>query len=165
MIGKAFKLAVLIGGGLIVLLASTSISGQTARKPAAKALSETVENQRPLYTDYKGVRLGMTAAEVRTKLAMSGMRIDDQEFYIFDTRETAQFAYDTANKVKSISADYLGGVGAPDYSSVVGPDINVKPDGSMYKMVRYEQLGFWVSYSRTANNPLQMVTITISKFM
>jgi hypothetical protein len=111
------------------------------------------------------VRLGMTPAEVHTKLGQPGMRVDEQEFFVFNDRETAQIAYDKTNKVMSISVDYLGGVGAPDYKSVVGPDINVKPDGAMYKIVRYEQLGFWVSYNRTSNNSVVMVSITIARFL
>jgi hypothetical protein len=163
MVGKLLKLAVLIAVALIVVIASAQTNGQTPRKQIAGAFSEPATPQQPLYKDYKGVRIGMTAAEVRTKLGQAGMRVDDQEFYVFNDRETAQFAYDTANRVIGISVNYLGGIGAPDYRSVVGPDINVKPDGSMYKMVRYEQLGFWVSFSRTANNSVVMVTITIQK--
>jgi len=165
MISKLLKLAVLLAVALSVVLMSAQTNGQTPRKQTANAFSEPVTPQQALYTDYKGVRIGMTAADVRTRLGKSGMRSDDQEFFIFNDRETAQFAYDTANKVIGISVDYLGGAGAPDYKSVVGPDINVKPDGSMYKIIRYEQLGIWVSYNRTANNSVVMVTITIGKFL
>jgi hypothetical protein len=105
----------------------------------------------------------MTAAEVRAKLGTNGMRVDDQEFYVLNDGETAQFGYDSQNRVAVISIDYLGGAGAPDYRSVVGAEITVKPDGSMYKMVRYDQLGFWVSYNRTANSSVVMVSITIQK--
>ena len=67
-----------------------------------------------------------------------------------------------AHEVVCISIDYTGGVGAPDYRDVVGPEIDVRADGSMYKLVRYEKLGLWVSYNRTAAEP-GMVTITIQK--
>lgn len=113
-------------------------------------------------TDYKGVRIGMTADEAHAKLG-KGLKVDEQEFYVFSDRETAQLVFDDSNKVTGISVDYLGGVGAPDYRTVVGPDINVKPDGSMYKMVRYDNLGFWVSYNRTADSSVIMVSITIQK--
>jgi hypothetical protein len=91
------------------------------------------------------------------------MRVDEQELYVLSEQETAQLLFDNSNKVIGISVDYLGGVGAPDYRTVVGPDINVKPDGSMYKLVRYDNLGFWVSYARTANTSVMMVSITIQK--
>lgn len=163
MIGKLLKVAVLLAVALIVVLMSAATNGQTQRKPTASAFKEPTTPQQALYTDYKGVRIGMTAAEVRAKFGQSGIRVDDQEFYVFNDRETAQVQYDATDRVMGISVDYLGGVGAPDYRTVVGPDITVKPDGSMYKIVRYENLGFWVSYNKTGSSSIAMVTITIQK--
>ena len=45
---------------------------------------------------------------------------------------------------------------------MVGPDIETNPDGSMHKMVIYESLGFWVSYSRSVGG-VPTVSITIQK--
>ena len=65
-------------------------------------------------------------------------------------------------RVVAISVDYLaGGSGAPDYKDVIGEKVETRPDGSLYKLVRYEKAGFWVSYNRSAGN--SMVTITIQK--
>jgi hypothetical protein len=41
---------------------------------------------------------------------------------------------------------------APAPSAVVGSDIEARPDGSLYQMVRYPKAGYRVSYSRTAGN-------------
>ncbi|HSE31623.1 MAG TPA: hypothetical protein VLA93_08595 [Pyrinomonadaceae bacterium] len=141
-----------------------NVEGQSRKPttPAATPLTNRTPTQQPLMTDYKGVRIGMTADEAHAKLG-KGLKVDEQEFYVFSDRETAQLVFDDSNKVTGISVDYLGGVGAPDYRTVVGPDINVKPDGSMYKMVRYDNLGFWVSYNRTADSSVIMVSITIQK--
>lgn len=155
---RAFALVLVMG------LAFITVTGQKSRNANANAFSDSTTTQAPLITDYRGVRLGMTAEEVQAKFG-KGMRIDEQEFFIFNERETLQIAYDKTNKVVGISVDFLGGVGAPDYRTVVGPDITVKPDGSMYKMVRYTDQGFWVSYNRTSNNSIVMVTITIQKFL
>jgi hypothetical protein len=163
MIGKLTRVAVLLAVALSVVLVSAQMYGQTPRKQMATAFNEPATPQQPLFTDYKGVRLGMTPAEVQARFGQSGIRNDDQEFYIFNERETAQVVYDATNRVMVISVDYLGGVGAPDFKTVVGPDITVRPDGSMYKIVRYEHLGFWVSYNRTANTGVPMVSITIQK--
>jgi hypothetical protein len=138
-------------------------TGQKSRTPMANSLKEAGATQHPLYGEYKGVRIGMTADEARAKLGVPEMKGDDQDFYMFADTETAQIAYNAAHKVVCISIDYMGGVGAPDYRNVVGAGIDVKPDGSMYKLVRYEQLGFWVSYNRTASNSVVTVTITIQK--
>ena len=44
-----------------------SVNAQTPKSRAAVGTAPAVIQQ-PLYTEYKGVRLGMTAEEVRTKL-------------------------------------------------------------------------------------------------
>jgi hypothetical protein len=45
---------------------------------------------------------------------------------------------------------------------VSGADIDTKPDGSKYRLVRYPKAGYWVSYSRTAGDT-PIVTVTIQK--
>lgn len=132
-----------------------------AQAKTAKAQKEAVASQ-PLYSDYKGVRIGMTTEEVRTKLGEPAQKADDQDFYIISEKETAQICYDALHKVVTISVDYLGGSsGVPDYKEVVGAQVETRPDGSIYKLVRYEKAGFWVSYNRSASN--SMVTITIQQ--
>lgn len=86
----------------------------------------------------------------------------DLKDYVFSDKETAQIAYDSNCKVVCISIDYMGGDGAPDYRNVVGADIETKSNGSMYKLVGYEQSDFG-SRNRSANDSVVIVTITIQK--
>jgi hypothetical protein len=105
----------------------------------------------------------MTAAETRAKLGEPAMKSDEQDFYVFSANETAQIVY-TGQKVVTISTDYLGGVGAPDYKSVVGEDLLQKPDGSWFRMALYESQRFWVSYYKSASvEPVVTITIGIMK--
>jgi len=134
-----------------------------AHKGRAEFVNESAIQQ-PLYSEYKGVRLGMTAEETRAKLGTPAIKSNDQDYYVFSDSETAQIGYDGAQKVASISIDYLRGVGAPDYKAVVPGELGLTPSGSLYRMVRYESLGFWVSYNRT-NGAVPMVTITIQKIL
>ena len=136
--------------------------GQRLRTPIANPFKESA--QQPLYTDYRGVLIGMTAGEARAKLGEAALKADDQDVYVVSASETAQIEYDAAHKVVGISVDYMGGTGAPDYRNVVGGDALVKPDGAIYKMVRYEQIGIWVSYNRTPGS-VPIVTITIHKIV
>jgi hypothetical protein len=101
----------------------------------------------------------MTAAETRAKLGEPAMKSDEQDFYVFSANETAQIVY-TGQKVVTISADYLGAVGAPDYKSVVGEELLQKPDGSWFRMTLYDSERFWVSYYKSASVE-PVVTITI----
>ncbi len=146
---------------LVVIFASGSLATNAwAQSSQANAHVEAI--QQPLYSDYKGVRLGMTPEEVRARLGKPTQTDADQDYYVILEKETVQLAYDRAHKVNAISIDYLGGIGAPDYKAVVGPDVEVKPDGSIYQMVLYDKLGFWVSYHRSAGN-VPVVTVTIQK--
>ena len=138
-------------GVILLLIFAIVANGQTGHSQA----------QQPLYREYRGVRLGMTAEEARAKLGVPAMKSDEQDFYIFSANETAQLVY-VEQKVVTISTDYTSGIGAPDYKTVVGEGLLEKPDGSLFRMVRYDAERFWVSYNKSASE-MPVVTITIGK--
>ena len=115
------------------------------------------------YKEYRGIRLGMTAAETRAKLGEPAMKSDEQDFYVLSANETAQIVYNTAQKVVTISTDYTAGVGAPDYRSIVGEGLLQRPDGSLFRMVMNDAERFWVSYNKSAT-VVPIVTITIGAY-
>lgn len=135
-------------------------SGQAQK--ARVATTETSVVQQPLYTDFRGARLGMTPDEVREKLGTPILKDAEMDYFVLSDTMAAQVVYDSAHKVRIISVDYANGAGAPDSRTVVGPELMTRADGSAYAMVRYESRGFWVSYSRTAGTVI-VVTITIQK--
>jgi len=119
--------------------------------------------QSTTYREYRGVRLGMTAAETRAKLGTAALQSDDQDYYVISANETTQIMYNAAQKVVMISTDYTNGAGAPDYRSVVGEKILQKPDGSLFSMVRNDAERFWVSYNKSAT-VVPVVTITLGAY-
>lgn len=139
-------------------IAMASTHAQKARATTA----DTTVTQQPLYTDFRGAKLGMTPEEIREKLGTPVLKDAELDYFVISDTVTAQVAYDAAHKAKTISVDYANGTGAPDYRTVVGNELTTKADGSAYAMVRYESRGFWVSYSRTAGTVV-VVTITIQK--
>jgi len=143
---------------ILLLLLGVVASGQT-KTEAMKVARGHAQIQQPLYREYRGVRLGMTAEEARAKLGVPAMKSDEQDFYVFSANETAQLVY-AEQKVVTISTDYTGGIGAPDYKSVVGAGLLERPDGSLFRMVRYDSERFWVSYNKSAS-VVPVVTITI----
>lgn len=143
-------------GVILLLLLGAVATGQAQAKKIATQHSQV---QQPLYREYRGVRLGMTAAEARAKLGQPAMKSDDQDFYIFSANETAQIVY-AAQKVVTISTDYTAGAEGPDYKTVVGDDLQQRPDGSLFKMVLHDSERFWVSYHKSAS-VMPVVTITI----
>ena len=148
---------------LIVLGTLTDASGQKRRAAVSKEQPSPPVVEEPVYQDYKGVQIGMTADEARNKLGTPKDMSDAQDFYVFSEKETAQVFYDATKKVTAISIDYMGeGSGAPLCKAVVGTEIEHKADGSMYKLVRYPKRGYWVSYNRTAGNT-PTISVTIQK--
>lgn len=151
---------------IIMLATSALLVGWAANTPAQKSRAALASAppaiQQPLFNEYKGVRLGMTANEVRTKLGEPAVKDTQVDYYVFSETEAAQIVYDAESKVKVISADYTNGTGAPPPAAVVGGELETQPNGSLYKIVHYEGQRFWVSYSRTTGAAI-IVTITIQK--
>lgn len=149
----------------VVMVAALLLLGATVAGAQGRAVSKSAHipaAQKPLYSEYRGLRIGMSAEEARAKLGVPLQQADDMDYYVFSEKETAQIVYDIAHAVKTISVDYVGGIGAPDYKSIVGPDVEVKADGSLYKQMRYDSFGIWVFYNRSAGDA-PTVTITIQK--
>ncbi|HEX5887315.1 MAG TPA: hypothetical protein VFY61_01380 [Pyrinomonadaceae bacterium] len=128
-------------------------------------LAVVAKGQQPVYNQYRGVRLGMTAAEARAKLGDPVLKTDEQDYYVLSPNESTQIVYDASQKVVTISTDYVNGVGAPDYKTVLGEGALLeRPDGSLFKMVQYRSAGMWVSYNKSAAiAPMVTVTIQVMK--
>jgi hypothetical protein len=156
---RLVKFMCLAACSIVALLVTISASAQTQTSKARNTKSHS-EVQQPVYREYRGVRLNMTMDEARAKIGEAVLKSDELDYFVFSTNETAQIAYNAAHRVMTISVDYVGGVGAPDYMSVVGTRILDRPDGSSYKMVEYQAEGFWVSYNKSAGT-VPMVTITL----
>ena len=150
-------------GALVVVTSMGFIfaANVPAQKTRAVAADTSVVQQ-PLYTEFRGVKLGMTPEEVRLKLGNPVLKDAEMDYFVLSDSLSAQVVYDATHKARMISADYANGAGAPEARAVVGPELITKADGSAYAMVRYASLGFWVSYNRTAD-PMVIVTITIQK--
>jgi hypothetical protein len=137
------------------LLASISLA-QTTKKGGS--------DEEPVFLDYRGVQIGWLADDVRKKLGAPADKGDEQDFYKFSDNETCQVLYDkTTRKVTAISVDFMSGASSViTPQQVFGSDIDSKPDGSKYKLVRYPKAGYWVSYSRTSGNS-PIITVTMQK--
>ena len=138
--------------------ARADATNNKATKTTAPA--DAVRPAAPLYSEYRGVKVGMTAAEVRSKLGKAEEQSDAMDFYVFSERERARVYY-TDGKATAIIATYIGlDADAPAPKAVLGEDVEAKADGSMYKMMTYPQAGYWVAYSRTAGDqPMTIITM------
>lgn len=119
----------------------------------------------PAWQSYREISIGTTADQVTEKLGKAKSEDDQGFFYIFSDTETAQFLLDENKKVKTISVIYSAEHNTPPtFADVFGQSAKAeaKPDGSIYKMVRFEDAGYWVSYNRLAGEKA-MVIVMIQK--
>lgn len=144
--------------GICLLCTGTAMAQTTAPKISG------APDDKPVFIDYRGIQIGWVADEVRKKLGTPADKGDEQDFYVFNEKETCQVLYDkTTKKVTAISVDFMNGATSViTPQQVFGSDVETKPDGSKYKIVRYPKAGYWVSYSRTAGDT-PIVTITMQK--
>jgi len=157
---RSSKFWLLTQASLVVI--SFAVAGTSQALTAQKRASMAPEDD-PVFHDYRGVKIGWLADEVRKKLGSPANKGDEQDFYMFGEKETAQFLYDKG-QVTAISVDFMNGakeIITPQ--QVFGADVEAKPDGSKYRLVRYPKAGYWVSYSRTAGDS-PIITVTIQKF-
>ena len=143
-----------------ILISASVVSAQKGRGPGGAAGGD---DDAPLFHQYRNVRIGMTAEEVRKALNNPSDKSDEQDFFIFSENENAQVFYDKSKKVFAISVNFLNGAqDIPTPKAVFGSEVTAKPDGSMYKLVRYPKAGCWVSFSKTAGDS-PLVTVTLQK--
>ena len=136
---------------------------QDPQKPTTAAPGELAKTSGPAFTEYRGVRIGMAATEVRQKLGKPKVKDKSQDLFVFTENESAQIFYDDQENVYAVSIDFTGqNNGAPTPREVLNEDVAAKADGSRYLMKQYSNAGYWVSYNQTSSDPPQ-VTITMQK--
>lgn len=115
------------------------------------------------YSAYRGISVGMTSADVRTKLGKPADQSDAEDDFTFSDTESARIFYDQNKAVRVISIMYTGDLkSAPGAKAIIGTDIEAKPDGGLHKTVQYPKAGFWISYVRTGGDDA-IVIVTIQK--
>lgn len=119
------------------------------------------QTDKPPFSAYRGVAVGMTMDEARNKLGAPKDKSDTQESYEFSDNESAQIYYGPAKNVTAITVTFMGKLdAAPTHKAVFGEEAAVKPDGGIFKMVRYPKAGFWVSYTKIGGDePLIIIAM------
>ena len=152
----------LLNRALLVVI-SVTICGVSFAQTTRNRTGATPEED-PVFLEYRGVKIGWLADDVRKKLGNPLVKGEEQDYYEFGEKEKAQVYYDKATRqVTAISVDFING--APEVitpQQVFGADIEAKPDGSKSRLVRYPKAGYWISYSRTAGDS-PIVSVTIQK--
>jgi hypothetical protein len=144
---------------------------QTPSTPPAQTPAPTTQTpapakdvapaDQPLYTEFKGLKLGATRDEARKRLGTPQQKDDTQDFFVFSDRERARVYYDNKGVVSAVIVTYIGKSGdVPTPKAILGSEVEPKQDGSMYSLVQYPKAGYWVAYSRTTGDePLTIITM------
>ena len=152
----------------ILVLLSVAQAQQTAGgpfitpPPGAPAPRTALQAQTPLFREYHGVQLGMVKTEVQQKLGAPSSTDEQQEVFNVTETQVLQVFYNRQGRVRAFTVNYIGDPKAPTAQQIFGESCEVREDGSLYKMVRYEAAGLWVVYTSTAENP-PFVTIAVQQ--
>jgi hypothetical protein len=142
---------------ILLFLAVLSLSGSGA---AASENSMSVDNSTPLFSSYKGISIGMTTEQVRASLGTPRDSSDATDFFGPSEHEFIQVYYEHG-KVTALTITFNGNLtSAPTPKGVFGEDAEVKPDGGIFKMVRYPKAGFWISYNKIGGDePIIIIAV------
>jgi hypothetical protein len=133
-----------IRGILVAFCVTIFVAGTATAQPSAAGKH---------FSDYKGIAIGMKTDDVRSKLGNPKDKSDTMDLYVFSDSESAQFYYDPAKVVTAMMITYSGDLTkAPSVKDVLGEDAELKPDGGVFKMIRFPKAGYWISYNRTGGN-------------
>jgi hypothetical protein len=156
------RIVTLFAAALVVCIGSFGTS--TSHAVVTTAVPAHTPGDKPAYNAYKGVTIGMSATEVRSKLGGPKDKSDEQDSFEFSSRESAQVYYDSAtHTVTAVMVSYTGDLkGIPTPKDIFGEELPPRPDGGFYKKVDYHDAGFWVSYNKTPGDE-PMVIIVLNK--
>lgn len=147
----------------LVLFAVGFAAFESSPTASAAHPQPTPASQNKGMSDYRGVAIGMTTDDVRKKLGSPKDKSDTMDLYTFSDAESAQFYYGPEKTVTAIMITFSGELkDAPLPKTVLGEEVEAKPDGSIFKMVRFPKAGYWISYNRTPA-PDAIVNIALQK--
>ncbi|MGH9948583.1 MAG: hypothetical protein ACRD6X_15500 [Pyrinomonadaceae bacterium] len=148
---------------LMGLVAGSAVKSASTSLDDLHASATPTPAAKKVFSSFRDVSIGMTAEETRKVLGEAKDSSDTEDFFVFSDKETMQIVYDANKKVDAISITFYGDLEkAPALKEVLGEIVPAKADGSIFKMVRYDKAGFWVSYSKTSGDS-PTVSITLKK--
>lgn len=166
---SSFAGSVFVAGVFALALAWSTVPAVAAQEIAGAQSADATEEAAgesstvaPVVKEYKGVRIGMSADEARGALGGSDAAKDKQDVFLVSDDEMAQLFFDKDGKLQAVSVTYLQKSDAPAATAVLGVEVPAGADGRVYKLIRYPEAGYWVSYNRTAGDA-PVVTVTMKK--
>jgi hypothetical protein len=165
--GRAIVALAFCIGGLFThgLYAQTVAAANQPDAATTKDSSAPVKkSSMPAMSAFRNVSIGMPADKVKESWGKA--KIEDKDGFLFELSdsETAQVRIGPDGKVMTIAVTFAGGKGAPTLTEVFGEGAaaDSSQNGTVYKMVRYPDAGYWVSYF-VGSGENAITTLTIQK--
>jgi len=164
-------IALLLGVFAVAAMAQTQPSTNTPaansdaklQEPKAVTPAPAKEAVTPLVHSVRDVELGMTVDEVKKKLGKPEVQDDTGLYFSLSGGDSVQIGLDADKHVRTVAAIYAAGSkDAPAFKDIFGTS-GEENNGNVYKMQRYPDAGYWVSYSRTNSQDKPVVVVTMKK--
>jgi len=131
--------------------------------PAAVATTPAKKVVQPALKAIREVELGMSVDDVKHKLGKPDVEDDTGMYFTLNGGDSVQIGLGPDKKVRTVASIYAAGSkNAPSAQEVLGADAD-STDGDTYKMIRYPDAGYWVSYSKTNSKDKPVVIVTMRK--
>lgn len=103
----------------------------------------------PFLKEYRNMTIGAEANKLRENWGKPKMEYSDGFLYELSDSETVQIVISLEKEITTIAVTFIDGKDAPAFADVFGDGImpEKRENGSVYKMVRYPDAGYWVAYS------------------
>ncbi|HMQ05146.1 MAG TPA: hypothetical protein PKD26_14595 [Pyrinomonadaceae bacterium] len=152
---------ILLSGILLVgLFLSTA---QVVGSHAPGIVASPTPDEKAVGFKYRGFGIGDLAEEIRKKLGDPKDKSDRQDLYLFGDNESVQFIYGAESRVTAVMITFTGKLSsAPTPKDVFGVEVAPKPDGGIFKMVRYPKEGYWISYNKIVGDD-SIISIAMQK--
>jgi hypothetical protein len=119
----------------------------------------------PFLKEYRKVTIGMSVDTLRDAWGKPAMEYSDGFLYEMSDSETVQIVIGPEKTITAIAITFTKGKGAPSFADVFGEGLTPekRPNGSVYRMTRYQDAGYWVSYYAGPDDDAN-VSVTMQKF-
>src|SRR3712207_5511164 len=139
---------------------NTQSQEQTTQTPAP-AQQPAPAAAEPLYTEFKGVKIGTAREEARKKLGSPQEKDKSQDFFAISDRQRARLYYDEKGAVSAVIVTHVGkSADIPTPKAIPGATIEAKQDVSRCQIVSDPKPADWVTDGRTTGDgPLTMIAM------
>ncbi|HZS07637.1 MAG TPA: hypothetical protein VFD58_22570 [Blastocatellia bacterium] len=146
----------------LALSATPALYAQTPASPERQqAPTQAAQPAPPVLHEYRGVRLGLTAEQVRGVMGKASRTGEGMDEFKLGDGDLITVYYDAKGAVRTIELYFTDAARAPAWTEVVGnAEIQSQPSGSKFARVVVSDENFWVTMYRSKSGTVTTITIS-----